>query len=325
MAVSGLPDGVYAPLDRFLLQRGGRLVAGVPGPGAPAGLHPHAAGGLERLVRAVHLQDVGSAGLPPGLPGCHPHDCRPRRQIGHREVQQNLPAGPVRAGGADCDLFPHPPGGAEGRRLPVQARFFETDASILPGRPGTVVFLAVAGHGHRHHLFLLCEQEGKPDGLRGGNGRLRPAVRHPGGRRHHAGRVRRRHRTGQRPRPDLRHASVHLRPDGPEDARAQLHRRHPFLRDHPVRGPYLVHLPDRGGCGLSDGGTGLQARVGLRVPVLHHRHPRRPVQPVLRPARGREGLRHGLIRPVRHPRIQCLPHGRRPSGGDFRGLEDAQG
>ena len=60
-------------------------------------------------------------------------------------------------------------------------------------------------------------------------------------------------------------------------------------------------------------------------PVRHHRRPRRPVQPVLRPAGGREGLRHGLFRPVRHRRVQCPPHGRRSPGGPVRGLEDAQG
>ena len=65
--------------------------------------------------------------------------------------------------------------------------------------------------------------------------------------------------------------------------------------------------------------------MGLRVPVRHHRSPRRPVQPFLRPVGGREGPWQGLLRPVRHHRFQCPPHGRRPPGGPVRGLEDVQG
>ena len=109
------------------------------------------------------------------------------------------------------------------------------------------------------------------------------------------------------------------------DAVAQFHRRHPVLRDHPVRGPHLVYFPHRSRCGIPDGGAGLQARMGLRVPVRRYWYPWRPVQPVLWPAGGREGLRYGFIRPVRYRRLQCPPHGRRSPGGPVRGLEDAQG
>ena len=176
MALPGFPDGVHPPVDRLLLQRRGRLVARVSGPGGPAGFHPYGAGRHERFVRAFHLADLGPAGLPPGFPGRHRGHRRPRREVGHREVQQDLPAGPVCAGGAHCGLFPHPPGRAERPRLSVQARFLESDHPHLPGRAGAVVLFPVAGDGHHHHLFLLCEQEGEPDGFRRGNGRFRHAV-----------------------------------------------------------------------------------------------------------------------------------------------------
>ena len=187
-----LPDHPDPDADRQLLQRDRRLVGRVLRQILRDDLRENGTGGGQWPVCAVRLVRLAPRRDAPGLPD-RLRGCRGRRgEVRHREVQQGIPAGPLRADYLHPGLFGRPAGGRRGRALPAAPRLERAHAAHLRVRDGAELLLAVARNGGHHHLRLVRQQTGKYPCHELRHGGLRPAVRHPGRLRHHAGGLRRR-------------------------------------------------------------------------------------------------------------------------------------